>query len=59
MTPVRAGARVRLLTRILEAERRGAGRVLLKQEKILEIEGAPKPGYVAEQLTLFVGRDRP
>jgi len=56
LTPVPAGARVRLLSKVLGAESRGPGRVLLKQEKILEIEGAPKPGYIAEQLTLFVGR---
>jgi acyl dehydratase len=57
LTPVPAGARVRLLTRVLEAELRGPGRVLLKQEKILGIEGTAKPGYIAEQLTLFVSRD--
>jgi acyl dehydratase len=56
LTPVRAGARVRLLTRVLGAELRGPGRVLLKQEKILEIDGAAKPGYIAEQLTLFVAQ---
>jgi acyl dehydratase len=56
LAPVPAGARVRLLTRVLGAELRGPGRVLLKQEKTLEIEGAAKPGYIAEQLTLFVAR---
>ncbi|MET0293064.1 MAG: MaoC family dehydratase [Steroidobacteraceae bacterium] len=56
LTPVRVGARVRLQTRVVSAELREPGRVLLKQEKTLEIEGAPKPGYIAEQLTLFVAR---
>ena len=56
LAPVPVGARVRLLTRVLEAEAKGAGRVLLKQEKTLQIEGAEKPGYIAEQLTLFVAR---
>ena len=56
LTPVPAGARVRLLTTVLSAELRGPGRVLLKQEKALEIDGAAKPGYLAEQLTLFVAR---
>lgn len=56
LTPVPAGTRVRLLTRVLAAELRGPGRVLLKQEKTLELEGADKPGYIAEQLTLFVAR---
>lgn len=56
LAPVRAGARVRLLTRVLEVTNRGPGRVLLKQEKTMEIEGEAKPAYVAEQLTLFVSR---
>jgi acyl dehydratase len=54
LAPVRAGARVRLLTRVLDATSKGPGRVLLKQEKTMEIEGEAKPAYVAEQLTLFV-----
>ena len=56
LAPVPVGSRVRLITRVLEAEPKGAGRVLLKQEKTLQIEGAEKPGYIAEQLTLFVAR---
>ena len=56
LSPVPAGARVRLRTRVLSAELRGAGRVLLKQEKTLEIDGASKPGYLADQLTLFVAK---
>jgi acyl dehydratase len=59
VSPVPAGARVRLLTRVLSAELRGMGRVLLKQQKSLEIEGLSKPGYLAEQLTLFVARTSP
>ena len=56
IAPVPAGARVRLLTRVLEAQPKGDGRVLLKQEKTMQIEGSDKPAYVAEQLTLFVAR---
>jgi len=59
IAPVPAGARVRLLTRVLEAQPKGAGRVLLKQEKTMQIEGSDKPAYVAEQLTLFVARSGP
>jgi len=59
LTPVASDARVRLQTKVLGAELRGAGRVLLKQAKTLEIEGAAKPGYLAEQLTLFVANTRP
>jgi hypothetical protein len=50
---------VRLLTTVLGAELRGAGRVLLKQQKTLLIDGIDKPGYLAEQLTLFVARTSP
>lgn len=56
LAPVRAGAKVRLLTRVLDVTSKGPGRMLLKQEKIMEIEGEPKPAYIAEQLTLFVSR---
>ncbi len=56
VAPVPAGAKVRLQTTVLGAELREPGRVLLKQQKTLEIDGAIKPGYVAEQLTLFVAR---
>ena len=56
ISPVPVGARVRLLTRVLSAELRSPGHVLLKQEKTLEIAGGAKPGYIAEQLTLFVAR---
>lgn len=56
MSPVPAGARVRLHTKVLEVQAKGAGRMLVKTEKTMEIEGGPKPAYVAEQLTLFVAR---
>ena len=59
ITPVPVGSRVRLLTTVLGAELRGTGRVLLKQQKTLQIDGIDKPGYLAEQLTLFVARTSP
>lgn len=57
MSPVPAGARVRLHTKVLEVQGKGPGRMLVKTEKTMEIEGAVKPAYVAEQLTLFVARE--
>jgi acyl dehydratase len=57
LTPVPAGSRVRLLTRVLDVQPRGAARWLVKQQKRLEIEGQERPGYEAEQLTLFVARE--
>jgi acyl dehydratase len=56
LAPVPAGSRVRLLTRVLDAQPKGPGRMLIKQEKTMQIEGSDKPAYVAEQLTMFVAR---
>jgi acyl dehydratase len=56
ISPVFAGARVRYHTRVVAAEPRGAGRVLLRQEATLEVEGQEKPALVAELLALYIAR---
>ncbi|MEO8308245.1 MAG: MaoC family dehydratase [Pseudomonadota bacterium] len=56
ISPVFAGQRVRYLTRVLAAEPRGEGRVLLRQQATLQIEGQEKPALVAELLALYVAR---
>src|SRR5689334_3889329 len=56
ISPVFAGARVRYNTRVLAAEPRGDGRVLLRQEATLEVEGQEKPALVAELLALYIAR---
>lgn len=56
ISPVFAGARVRYNTRVLAAEPRGEGRVLLRQEATLEVEGQEKPALVAELLALYIAR---
>jgi acyl dehydratase len=56
ISPVFAGARVRYHTHVLAAEARGAGRVLLRQEARLEVEGQDKPALVAELLALYIAR---
>ena len=56
LSPVHAGARVRYHTHVLAAEPRGAGRVLLRQEAKLEVEGQEKPALVAELLALYIAR---
>jgi acyl dehydratase len=56
ISPVLAGARVRYHTRVLAAEPRGAGRVLLRQEAKLEVDGQEKPALVAELLALYIAR---
>jgi acyl dehydratase len=55
-SPVYSGSRVRYHTRVVAAEPRGAGRVLLRQEARLEVEGQDKPALVAELLALYVAR---
>ena len=52
--PVYAGSRVRLHSRVLAAEPRGAGRTLVRQEARMEVEGQDKPAMVAELLALYV-----
>jgi acyl dehydratase len=54
--PVFSGSRVRYHTRVVAAEPRGTGRVLLRQEARLEVEGQEKPALVAELLALYVAR---
>jgi acyl dehydratase len=54
--PVFSGSRVRYHTRVVAAEPRGAGRVLLRQEARLEVEGQDKPALLAELLSLYIAR---
>lgn len=55
-SPVFSGSRVRYRSRVLGAEPRGAGRTLLRQEAIMEVEGQDKPAVVAELLAMYVAR---
>ena len=50
-SPVAVGSRVRLHTRIADAETRGEG-VLAKLAVELQVDGADKPAFVGEILTL-------
>lgn len=54
MTPVRAGARIRDRVTLLTAEEKGPGRVLIKAQHTIEIEGEDKPAMVAEALAMLV-----
>jgi len=56
IVPVRAGARVRLRARLASAEAQSGGRMLLKLESALEIEGEVKPALVAEVLCMLIGQ---
>ena len=54
MTPVRAGARVRDRVTVLAAEEKGPGRVLVKAQLTVEIEGEDRPAMVAEALAMLI-----
>lgn len=55
-SPVLAGSRVRYRSQVLAAEPRAPGRVLLRQEARMEVEGQEKPAVIAELLALYVAR---
>jgi acyl dehydratase len=54
MAPVKAGARVRNRVVLLSAEDKGGGRVILKTQNTLEIEGEEKPALIAETLAMLM-----
>ncbi|UIF84663.1 MaoC family dehydratase [Cupriavidus sp. UYPR2.512] len=54
LAPVKAGSRVRNRVSLLAADNKGGGRVLLRTENTVEIEGEPRPALVAEALALLV-----
>jgi acyl dehydratase len=56
IAPIKAGTRVRTRANLLAAEAQSGGRVLLKLDCMLEIEGEAKPALVAELLCLLIGK---
>jgi acyl dehydratase len=52
--PVRVGSRVRTRSVLREVTDKGTGRLLVKTEVTMEIEGSDKPAMIAEALTMFV-----
>jgi acyl dehydratase len=56
IAPVRTDARVRMRAALASAEPQNGGRVLLKLESTLEIEGEPKPALVAQILCMLIGK---
>lgn len=53
-TPVRSGAKVRAVFKLVDADIRPSGRVLSTYEVTLEIEGSLQPAFTATWLTLAV-----
>jgi acyl dehydratase len=56
IVPVRAGSRVRNHVSLLSAEPQAGGRILLKLQCTLEIEGEAKPALVAEMLCMLISK---
>jgi acyl dehydratase len=54
LAPVPAGSRVRNRVKLLEAQYRSAGRLLIKLDNVVEIDGNETPALVAETLLLLV-----
>ena len=50
--PVKVNSKVRLVVTLVDANEKNPGQWLLKAKVVLEIEGSPKPAYIAEPLTL-------
>lgn len=55
LAPVKSGSRVRARIGLMELSDQGGGRMLLKLNNTMEIEGEPRPALVAETLALLVG----
>ncbi|MBF2754076.1 MAG: MaoC family dehydratase [Gammaproteobacteria bacterium AqS3] len=53
LSPVPAGAEVRLRSKLMEVTERGEGQYLLKVENTMEIKGVEKPALVAHSLSLI------
>jgi acyl dehydratase len=54
MAPVKAGARVRNRIVLLGVEDKGGGRVLIRMQNTLQIEGEDKPALIAETLAMLM-----
>ena len=54
MAPVKAGARIRTRVVAVAVEPQGKGRLLLKTQNTVEIEGETKPALIAETLALLL-----
>ena len=54
MAPVKAGARIRTRVVLMAVDPLGKGRLLLKTQNTVEIEGEIKPALIAETLALLL-----
>jgi acyl dehydratase len=56
LSPVKAGARVRARVTLISAQPQDGGRMLVKLDCKLEIEGEAKPAVIAEVLCMLIGK---
>ena len=54
MTPVRSGARVRSRVVLTSVERKGGGRIIVKTDNELQVEGEDKPALIAQTLAMIM-----
>jgi acyl dehydratase len=54
LSPVPAGARVRLRVVLTGVEQREGGQAIMKTQNTLEVEGSQKPALIAETLALLI-----
>jgi len=54
IAPVKAGARIRTRVVLMAVDPQGNGRLLLKTQSTVEIEGETKPALIAETLALLL-----
>ena len=54
MTPVRSGSRVRSRVVLTGVERKGGGRIVVKADNELQVEGEEKPALIAQTLAMIV-----
>jgi len=56
LAPVRAGARVRDRILLVSAEAKGPGRLLIKAQHTVEVEGEDRSAMIAESLALVIAK---
>lgn len=54
LSPVKAGSRVRLRTRLISFEEKNPGQFLMRSAATMEIEGEERPALAAETLLLYI-----
>jgi acyl dehydratase len=53
VAPVKSGSRIRTRIKLLDAEPKGGGRVLITTENTVEIEGSDRPALIARALVML------